>query len=308
MNDSIVISASCADVASPALLPSAGQTAAAPFGTFSVFSLDHTAFETASPAERGRHTRVSHRLSSLVPRLLDRAGLAPQALAGSSCGIVSGSVYGCSQVYDMHRRLKRFGPRGVDAVRFAQATHNYPVSACAIEYGIEGPCLSILNAETAGLDALQCAHDWLRAGRCTRVLVTAYEDFASPTGDHLAGRARPHLCSGQGYGEAMVVVLLETARAAAARGRTDLPVLTSIGTVPPAKPGLSVRADSETTQGFAPRNLDFLGAGGLLALHDLLNSPAAGQPGRVQWRIAAAAQGVSGVAAGIGIGQMEDCL
>ncbi|MDA7429488.1 beta-ketoacyl synthase N-terminal-like domain-containing protein [Primorskyibacter aestuariivivens] len=304
MNDTIVITASCADVASPDLLPAEGHSADAPFGNFSVFCLDHSGFETAPRAVRGRHTRVSYRLNKMIPRLLERAGLTADALAGPGCGMVSGSSYGCSQVYEMHRRLKKMGPRGVDAVRFAQATHNYPVSACAIDYKIEGPCLSVLNAETAGLDALQCAQDWLRAGRCDRVLVAAYEDLAPPIGDHLADRARS--LPKQGFGEAMVLVLLE--KASVAQRRDDLPILTHVAPVPPGGAGLSVTSHSPGSPGFTPRTLEYLGAGGLIALHDLLNSPEAGQRGPQQWQISAAGQSGSGIVAGIGIGQMEDCL
>ncbi|MFZ5963417.1 beta-ketoacyl synthase N-terminal-like domain-containing protein [Thalassococcus sp. BH17M4-6] len=311
MKDSIVISATCADAASPDSLPSDGQKADAAFGSFLVHYLDHADFEAHSVTERGRHTRISHRLSRLVPRLLAQSGLSAEDIAGTRTGLVSGSSYGCAQVFEMHQRLRRHGPRGVDAVRFAQATHNYPVSACAIEFGLQGPCLSVVSTETAGLDALQCAFDWLRDDRCDRVLVVAYEDMAPPIADHLVTRAMA--TPGKAYGEAMVLILLERDSIAAARGHVGRPVLASVVNTPRPEfilPPADVTTRCATATAAAPssRTLDYLGAGGLLAIHDLLNSPDAGQQGDATWQIDATATAGCGVAVGIRVSKMEPAL
>ncbi|NUB45443.1 hypothetical protein GEU84_013675 [Fertoebacter nigrum] len=303
MKDSIVISASCADAAFPEPLRSDGQKADAAFGSFLVHYLDHSEYEAHAAIDRSRHTRVSHRLSRMVARLCARSGLSAEALAGPRTGLVSGSSYGCSPVYEMHHRLRQQGPRGVDAVRFAQATHNYPVSSCAIEYGLQGPCLSVVSTETAGLDALQCAFDWLRDNRCDRVLVTAFEDFAPPTADHLLARARA--TPGTAFGEAMVLLLLERETAATARGLAGLARLGSVTNIPArGRSHLHIQCSDPAVRTMRSQALDFLGAGGLLAIHDLLTSPDGAGPAATDWQIAVTAP-ASGIAVNIALPQME---
>lgn len=167
-----------------------------------------------------------------MQRLFGQANLTLDDRVGAVTGLVSGSRYGCSIVYDMHRRLRESGPRGVDAVGFAQATHNYPISACAIEFGLKGPLAALVSSPAAGMEALVCASDWLREGRCKRVIVAAYEDFDGMVTEHLklarngAGAMR----------EAMALICMETADVAAAR---QAPVLAELrGTmITPARTG-----------------------------------------------------------------------
>ncbi|WP_168798029.1 beta-ketoacyl synthase N-terminal-like domain-containing protein [Pacificoceanicola onchidii] len=279
----------------------------APFGPFPLYYLDHGAAEADARTSKGRHTRVSFRLDDMITRLLAQTGLSREDIAGPGTGLISGSCYGCAQVFEMHMRLRKKGPRGVDPVSFAQATHNYPISAAAIEFGIEGPCLAAVSAGGAGLDALQIATDWLREGRCERVLVAAYEDFAPPIADHLAARAQT--TPGKSYGEAMVLLLLERESVAAARGVHGAPELMSIVNQNTPEPKVGAKPQTPfAAQTFSPRTIDYLGAGGLLAVHDLLNSPDVGQRGSEHWQIAAPATAGSSVAVRIGIRQMEDCI
>ncbi len=328
MKDSVIVSAACADVAPGGPLPATGQTAGATFGSFNVNFLDHSEFETHRKAERGRHTKVSYRLCQMVDRLLADAGLTRDQISGPSTALISGSNYGCSQVFEMHRRLRKHGPRGIDAVRFAQATHNYPVSACAIEYGLMGPCLAVVSTETAGMDALHCAYDWITDERCDRAIVVGFEDFSSPTGEHVCARAKD-APAGHAVSEAMVMVMLERQSTAQARGAADgKPVITGITTTysgADAAEAERVRSkiagdaldtdkiSSLTTHRMGQRavgtkDTDYLGAGGLLEIAHLLNSPNKGQQGQQHWQVGALSQGGSGVMAGIKVTQLEPAL
>lgn len=210
--------------------------------------LDHQQFEADMAASKARMTRPSHRLAALIRRLCAAARLPLAELSGPGTGLVSGSQFGCAQVYDMHSRLLRQGPRGIDAVRFAQATHNYPISAAAIEFGLQGPCLAVVSGPQAGADALTCATDWLSDARCDRVLVAAYEDFAPPLTTYLQQRVTvtPDVL----FGEAMVLLLLERQEDALARGLQPAPL--------PLEPKRA---------GPAPEDVDYLGANALVALH-----------------------------------------
>jgi len=290
MLDSFVISASCADTPAPIPLPvgapASGLTSSgAPFGSFSLHGLNHSAFDAEAKRSRGRFTRPSFRLGQMINRLLKQTGLTPDCIRGPRSGLVSGSQFGCAQVYDMHSRLRRFGPRGIDAVRFAQATHNYPISAAAIDFGLQGPCLAVVSTALAGLDALQCAFDWLRDDRCDRVLVAAYEDFAPPLTTHLAQRCRANPT--KSYGEAMVIVLLERPALAAARGLENLPMLSVSSAKMESGPGKNqnLGQGQGTTLDLCPDGIDYLGASGLVALHHLLNRSLVQQRGAEPLRL-----------------------
>ncbi|WP_175500638.1 beta-ketoacyl synthase N-terminal-like domain-containing protein [Litoreibacter janthinus] len=264
----------------------------------------------------------------MIEKLLKEAGLTKEEVSGPRTALISGSKYGCSQVFEIHRRLRKHGPRGIDAVRFAQATHNFPVSTCAIEYGLMGPCLAIVSTETAGMDALLCAHDWITDDRCDRAIVVGFEDFSSPTGEHVCAQAKD-APSGQSVSEAMVMVLLERQSCAKARGvSSEMPQITGMATThvnAAATDAARVRAKLAcptatheqisflTTHrlglcGEEGNDTDYLGAGGLLEIAHLLKSPNAGQRGQQHWQISAMSQGGNGVTAGIKVTQMEYAL
>lgn len=180
------------------------------------------------PTERSRHTPLSLRLARETRRLLNAAGLSDDAVKGPATGLVSGSRYGCSMVYDLNRRLRDRGPRGIDAVCFAQATHNYPISVAAIELGLNGPCAALVGSPVAGMEALVCAVDWLRDGRCDRVIVAAYEDLDGVATEHL----RRQTSEVGAFQEAMALLFIETGSAAERRGAPILAELRGVTILP----------------------------------------------------------------------------
>jgi hypothetical protein len=247
MSEDIVITAVDLVLAGQDPPPERPQAAGTALGPFRI----ETICDPVDPAgvQRSRHTPLSARLRISLEVLAARAGLSAEALAGPGTGVVSGSCYGASLVHDGHRQLRAAGPRGLDAVGFAQATHNYPVSACAIELGLKGPCAALAGSRVSGMQALLCAYDWLRERRCDRVLVAAYEDIRGAVADHLA--ASPPRAGV--VREAMVTLCLETAGPALARGAVPLARVRSMAVLPPA---------ARPTGGAE----DFLGASGLVEL------------------------------------------
>lgn len=194
------------------------------FGAFTLRRLDDNG---ELPNSRERHTRLSRRLEKLIERTATMAKLLPDQIAGTETGLVSGSSYGCSSVMEeVRRQLVRKGSRGVDPIRFASATHSFPLSLNAIRFGIRGPCAALVSSEAAGLEALLCAADWLQAGRCERVLIAAYEDFGDPVAAHITAAGKPGAVN-----EAMALVLLEVESAALARGAAPLASIEGFGTV-----------------------------------------------------------------------------
>lgn len=215
MSDSIVVTATAYQMAKADCDPAASDR-------FRIHRLE------PEPTDHRRHTPVSQRLIRMVGELAEQAGLDREQLAGPATGIVSGSRYGCALVFDMHRRLRDKGPRGIDAVSFAQATHNFPVSACAIEYGIRGPGVALVSSAAAGMEALLCAADWLAEHRCQRVIIAAFEDLDGAAARHLHHIAAPDAAP---VHEAMALVMLERADSAAARGAPVLAEITDTVTL-----------------------------------------------------------------------------
>lgn len=306
MSDSIVITATALALAEqPApSVPAGGKTAS---GAFSILRLPE------EPADR-RHTQLSSRLSRLIGELASRAGLLPADLAGPATGLVSGSRYGCSLVADMHRRLRELGPRGIDAVGFAQATHNFPVSACAIDYGIQGPGIALVSSHAAGMEALTCGRDWLLEGRCDRVIVAAFEDLEGPAAAHVELLAAP---GAPPVHEAMALVLLERGSTARARRATVLAEIAGTAMMRPGAETGDLRAVAQRAFGHLPASMgillaapesasppetadgapmlvDCLAVGGLLALIRALDRPGPGD-----WLVGALDPRTGGIAAGL---------
>lgn len=331
MIDNVVISSVSIDMAQNDPLPVEMPDAGTAFGPFSIKTLDQVGFDEKNNSAKVRHTGVSYRLSAMVKRLIEQAELNPAQISGVKTGLVSGSSYGCSMVFEMHRKLRELGPRGIDAVRFAQATHSYPVSTCAIEYGLKGPSLALVSCEAAGMEALMCAHDWITENRCERVIVAAYEDIASPIHEHiLHSFAGNH--AGNTVREAMVLILVERKSAALERGGKILAELTGMATINRNADAAEYQRSQRKALGKTPDNgafgtlfahrigqqvatnvsaiiggvpteninnkEDYLGAGGLVELARLLSE---NDPSTVSkhWFIGATSAFGGGVAAGV---------
>jgi 3-oxoacyl-(acyl-carrier-protein) synthase len=311
MQEPIVITATALALAD-APAPFAPEGAAA--SGFSIFHLPQEVPE-------GRHTVPSQRMARLIAALAAKAGLPEDGFAGPDTGIVSGSRYGCALVFDMNRRLRQGGPRGIDAVGFAQATHSFPLSACAIDFGIQGPGLAFVSSQAAGMEALQCARDWLVEGRCERVIVAGFEDLHGPAAAHLAQIQAPGAAP---VHEAMALILLERADSAAARGAPVLAQLRGTAILRAGADDLALRVAADRAFGAAPQPLalllaglgqnvgpagnrvlvDCLSAGGLLAMIHAIEA----DNGCADWLVGAVDPALGGVAAGLHIPTVQGAI
>ncbi|MDF7679149.1 beta-ketoacyl synthase N-terminal-like domain-containing protein [Enterobacteriaceae bacterium ESL0689] len=160
-----------------------------------------------------RQTAASAQLLQLCQQLFHDAGLDNISTAGEETGLVSGACYGCMSVtQNILTTLREKGPRAVDAIEFAKATHSFPLSAISIEFSLLGPAAAVVSGELAAMDALMMARDWLLAERCQRVIVVGYESFSPLL------QAHRQQTSGDGHdSDHMNVLLLETESSARAR-------------------------------------------------------------------------------------------
>ncbi|OMH29132.1 beta-ketoacyl synthase N-terminal-like domain-containing protein [Motiliproteus sp. MSK22-1] len=177
-----------------------------------------------------RHTKLSYRVSLLLEQLLESSGLQPEVFSGPDSGFVSGSGYGCmSTTQGIHTTLRKDGPRKIDAIEFAKSTHSYPLSINGIKYQLLGPSVAIVSSEVAGVDAIQCAADWIKSDRCKRVLVVAYESFSPLLADHVLTVNR-ELNGCYSFIESISVLLLERRADVESRGGNILATIDGIKT------------------------------------------------------------------------------
>lgn len=173
-----------------------------------------------------RQTPLSALLCRLCEQMFERALCPLTEEFGMETGLVSGAYYGCMSVTQgILATLREKGPRGIDAIEFAKATHSFPLSAASIAFKLHGPAAAAVSGECASLDALIMARDWLLAGRCERVLVVGYEQYTPLLQAHVQ-----QLDAASCYSDSLSIIMLETQRSAALRGG---PVLAELACVTP---------------------------------------------------------------------------
>lgn len=173
-----------------------------------------------------RQTPLSALLCGLCEEMFERALLSPTEAFGNETGLVSGAYYGCMGVtQEILATLREKGPRGIDAIEFAKATHSFPLSAVSIAFKLHGPAAAAVSGELASLDALIMACDWLQARRCERVLVVGYEQYSPLLQAHVQ-----HLDARSYFSDSLSIVMLETQRSAHGRGA---PILAELSCVVP---------------------------------------------------------------------------
>lgn len=133
-----------------------------------------------------KHTR----LSSWLRYAIDQSGtLAPDTLLpGSSghIGMVSASRYGCVRATDETRKGQRAGGiLGVDPIRFAKATHVYPLAANAIDLGWRGPMTAFVGDDETGWHALLFAKQQLANDAAGLMYVVTYDEIDAAVLAHL---------------------------------------------------------------------------------------------------------------------------
>ncbi len=153
---------------------------------------DRPVVELAAPTLDGERFRRATRECLLgvaaVTELLERAGLARDAIRGSDTGIVyaTAGAYGASNRAFIETTATPGEGRG--ALHFPYTAPSAVPAEVTIEFGLTGPYLIMIGGATATLDALWQAERLLAEAACRRVLVLAVETFAECA--ELYGRGR----------------------------------------------------------------------------------------------------------------------
>jgi 3-oxoacyl-(acyl-carrier-protein) synthase len=191
------------------------------------------------------NVRRARRMSEYVKITLAAAGMAMQdaglalgqAWPGRTAallGTANGSTGFC---YDFYRQIIQEGLGAANPAIFTEGVPNAGCAHLSMLFGVKGPCHTIVGSRTAGLDALRLAFFYIRSGIWDRVIVGAADEFApvfNAALDHYglhAARGGVPLDSAGGCvtGAGSVVMVLESAELAHARGGKVLGVVEAAG-------------------------------------------------------------------------------
>ena len=125
-------------------------------------------------------------------RLAMTAAMAAVADAGGNLGVppervglVIGTALGPHDTTALvHNDMMDYGDGAVSPMSFSHSVHNVAAAYVGQLIGIRGPSLTVTDFMFAPQQSLLIAGQWLRQGRCDRVIV-GYADISGPVFDHI---------------------------------------------------------------------------------------------------------------------------
>jgi 3-oxoacyl-[acyl-carrier-protein] synthase II len=205
---------------------------------------DPTAF--IAPLKLRRVDGVGRLALGCARLLVDDAALRLGADGSDEIGMALGTyTAGMDSLVEYLQGLHTHGPVGAPALLFSNTVSNAPASVSAIEYGLRGPNVTFNQREASSLAAIAYAVGLVADGRVTAMMsggVDRIEETFFKVQDRFGPLARqrgvddlevarPFDRERRGFvlGEAGVMLLLESADAAAARGVRSYGEILGIG-------------------------------------------------------------------------------
>ncbi|HWB52960.1 MAG TPA: beta-ketoacyl-[acyl-carrier-protein] synthase family protein [Tepidisphaeraceae bacterium] len=130
-------------------------------------------------ARRVRRMSDYVKLSLAAATLATRdAGIADDPALLQDCSVLLGTTHGSSNYsVEYYRQIVAQGLAGANPMLFAEAVPNSAAAHLSLMLGIRGACQTIIGTRTAGLDALNLAALRIGAGKWTRAIVGAAEEY-----------------------------------------------------------------------------------------------------------------------------------
>lgn len=174
--------------------------------------------QAPSPENHGQSLTVRYALAAAA-EALQQSGLSGQDLKRLKVGTCIGTTVGSTLNSEAFYREYLAGNHpGMKPVR--KFLDNNPASAVAREFGLHGPCQTVVNACSSGTDAIGIAAGWVQAGLCDVAVAggadelcrVTYNGFASlKIMDTQACRPFDRNRRGLNLGEGAGVMVLEAA-------------------------------------------------------------------------------------------------
>ncbi len=115
-----------------------------------------------------------------VREALSDAGLDRQTLAPLRVGVCVGTTIGCAMSNETFCRQAHAGANP-DMAPIVQIQRSNPAAVIAREFGLSGPCQTVVNACSSGTDAVAVAASWIRSGLCDVAIAGGADELARIT-------------------------------------------------------------------------------------------------------------------------------
>lgn len=160
------------------------RTPAPPRRFSSSHPLTYPVFEVADDLEGwggGQDLSRTARLAlKAAHEALTRSGWNKKDLASLRVGVCLGTTVGSSLNSEEFYRLYLRG-ENPDLSPITRFLRSNPAAVLAREFGLNGPCQTVVNACSSGTDALGIASRWIRAGLCDVVLAGGADELSHVT-------------------------------------------------------------------------------------------------------------------------------
>jgi 3-oxoacyl-[acyl-carrier-protein] synthase II len=146
---------------------------------YPVFEMAHIFF--ADSLTQQSHIMFTAELALIAAKqALENAGWHREVLKRRRVGVCIGTTVGSAMNNEEFYRAYRRGdnPNMDPIVRFLTSN---PAQVVAQEYGLTGPCQTVVNACSSGTDAIGLASSWIRSGICDIVLAGGADELCRVT-------------------------------------------------------------------------------------------------------------------------------
>lgn len=190
--------------------------------------------ETAIPDDlrEATHISLTGRLALAAAReALDGAGIGRDEIKGQKVGVCVGTTVGSAMNDEaFYAEFRKGGNPGMTPIiRFLRSN---PAAVIAREFGLTGPCQTVVNACTSGTDAVGIGASWVQSGLCSMVIAGGADELCHVTyngfvslmiTDEAPCKPFDKERRGLNLGEGAAMLLLESERSLLGRGASSRP-------------------------------------------------------------------------------------
>src|SRR6266702_1327749 len=163
-----------------ATLFSGTRNPAPPVRFASTHPVPYPVFEVPDFAERPDISRTSALGLHAAREAIADAGLDKGSLDGLRVGVCVGTTVGCTINDEAFYRDYR-GGGNPELAPMERILRSNPAAVMAREFGLTGPCQTVVNACASGTDAVGLAASWIRGGLCDAVIAGGADELSRIT-------------------------------------------------------------------------------------------------------------------------------
>jgi 3-oxoacyl-[acyl-carrier-protein] synthase II len=146
----------------------------------STHPVPYPVFEVPDFAERPDISRTSALALHAAREAIADARLDKGSLVGLRVGVCVGTTVGCAFSEEAFYRDYRAGG-SPEIAPMERIMRSNPAAVIAREFGLTGPCQTVVNACASGTDAVGLAASWIRGGLCDAVITGGADELSRIT-------------------------------------------------------------------------------------------------------------------------------